>query len=422
MKLALLGADDQTLDLVREIGAYTPHEIVWGSELGTLEGAIRSLVPRMKAGEHWELLLGGTIADAVIVARHPDQEVRVEQLRKLLQAGVPTLVMHPICRSMLLAYELEMIRADTKTVILPYLPDRLHPVSQTFQGLFQTVARAAWEPEQILFDRYLIDRSRMAVTSQFARDVDLLQAICRPFDKMSAQGGSNEESAYANLSVQMTGEAGIPVRWNVMPAADVPCAKMTIIHTSGKITIDIVSDAAAWSVSPDNRTEPIPPLPAGVAMLAQFEQALRGEKAQAASWNDACRAIEMAETIERCLKRGRTVALHDEDFSEENTFKGTMTSLGCGLLVGGVVFAFFAALLQSFFKMIGFQAGAEFLNKWPYLLLAFMVIFLLLQGLLAVARPKEDGGHSEEPEANDDEAGKSEAQNPKSETNSNFEI
>jgi pilus assembly protein TadC len=72
------------------------------------------------------------------------------------------------------------------------------------------------------------------------------------------------------------------------------------------------------------------------------------------------------------------VELHQEDYTEESTFKGTMTSLGCGLLwisflvlVGGVIAAGFRAPLSDY---------------WPAALLAALVLFLILQ-LLRFAFP-----------------------------------
>ena len=52
-----------------------------------------------------------------------------------------------------------------------------------------------------------------------------------------------------------------------------------------------------------------------------------------AIWPDAARTIELAETIPRSVKRGRGIDLHQEEFSELGTFRGTMASLGCGIII-----------------------------------------------------------------------------------------
>jgi myo-inositol 2-dehydrogenase/D-chiro-inositol 1-dehydrogenase len=407
MRLALLGSDETTAELVREVAARTEHEIVWACELELREAEVRSATPGLKIVEHWELLLGGTVADAVIVARHTNEELRVEQLRKLLQAGVPTLVMHPICHSMLLAYELEMIRADTKTIILPYLPNRLRTVVATLAAMLSkneademksTVGRV----EQILFERVLADRSKESVVRQFATDVDLLQAICGELNRISAHGGPIAETAYANLAVQMSGAAEIPVRWTMAPVANQPGGQLTVVGANGRVVVHMPGDAFKWQLEQTGENQPTK-VEAGdwspvAAMLLELEQAISGTPSRSncnpisnsATWSEACRDIEMAETIDRCLKRGRTVDLHHEDFTEENTFKGTMTSLGCGLLVGGVSLAFAVAIAQGICKAFGWRAGAELFSKWPYLLLGCLFLFLVLQGLLVLTKKPDD--------------------------------
>jgi myo-inositol 2-dehydrogenase/D-chiro-inositol 1-dehydrogenase len=47
--------------------------------------------------------------------------------------------------------------------------------------------------------------------------------------------------------------------------------------------------------------------------------------------------MELAEAAARSLRRGRTVDLHYEEISEEASFKGVMTSLGCAVLLGILV-------------------------------------------------------------------------------------
>ncbi len=413
MRLALLGSDENTAELVREIAARTQHEIVWACELESREAEIRAAIPGVKIVEHWELLLGGTVADAVLVARHANEELRVEQLRKLLQAGVPTLVMHPICHSMLLAYELEMIRADTKTIILPYLPNRLRTAVATLatmltkneagltnEGGQEIENSPVGRVEQILFERVLADRSKESVVRQFATDVDLLQAVCGELNRISAHGGPIAETAYANLAVQMSGAAEIPVRWTIAPVANQPGGQLTVVGASGRVVVHMPGDAFKWQLEQIDENQPTK-VEAGdwspvAAMLSELERAISGTPIiKAATWSEACRDIEMAETIDRCLKRGRTVDLHHEDFTEENTFKGTMTSLGCGLLVGGVSLVFAVGIAQGICKAFGWRAGAELFGKWPYLLLGFLFLFLVLQGLLVLTKKPDDEGEME---------------------------
>ena len=90
--------------------------------------------------------------------------------------------------------------------------------------------------------------------------------------------------------------------------------------------------------------------------------------------------MELADTIERSLNKGRVVELHFEDYTEENTFKGTMTSLGCGVLLAGLVLMVVAAVAG--------RLGVRAADYWPFFLLAALVAFLLMQ-LLRFVLPGE---------------------------------
>jgi predicted dehydrogenase len=82
---------------------------------------------RARRFDGWEALLDSSVVDAVVVARGADDDRRADQLRKFIQAEVPLLVSHPVADSMLVYYELDMIRRETNCVVLPHLPQRRHP-------------------------------------------------------------------------------------------------------------------------------------------------------------------------------------------------------------------------------------------------------------------------------------------------------
>ena len=79
------------------------------------------------------------------------------------------------------------------------------------------------------------------------------------------------------------------------------------------------------------------------AAIETLAAAVEGEQV-APSWSDAARTVELAETVDTSLARGRTIDLHREDFTDIGTFKGTMTSLGCGLLIVGLALTVFVAV------------------------------------------------------------------------------
>ncbi|MBI3469100.1 MAG: hypothetical protein HY000_39350, partial [Planctomycetes bacterium] len=88
---------------------------------------------------------------------------------------------------------------------------------------------------------------------------------------------------------------------------------------------------------------------------------------------------ELAEGVERSLLKGRTIEIQREDHSEQGTFKGMMTSVGCGLLMISLLVVLAAALASG----LGFQQ----FRFWPYLLLGVLGAFLLMQ-LLQLVIPR----------------------------------
>src|SRR5262249_13271923 len=110
--------------------------------------------------------------------------------------------------------------------------------------------------------------------------------------------------------------------------------------------------------------------------VAQLELALAG-RPSVPTWPDACRDVELSEAIARSLTKGRTIELHDEEHSEHGTFKGTMTSVGCGLLVASLVVLLVAAALAQI-------TGQSIFGYAPYFILGMLGLFLLVQSLKLV--------------------------------------
>jgi hypothetical protein len=139
------------------------------------------------------------------------------------------------------------------------------------------------------------------------------------------------------------------------------------------------------------------PTAAGLA-LDQLATALDGVAIQP-DWTEAARTVELAETIDRSLARGRTIDLHNEEFSDIGTFKGTMASIGCGLLLVGLLIIVLAAIVRTLAVEFGFKKLANALSIWPYVLLAVLGVYLLLQFLVFVGkapdRRKSDTGEAE---------------------------
>jgi len=377
MKFALLGLDEDALQLARAVTESAEHELAWlcAYEAGPphLVESLRSVAQSAKVAEDWAVLCEPGAVDAVIVARSGDEDARADALRRLVQQKVPVLAVHPVADSMLVYYELDMIRSETNCVMMPYLPARWHPAAQRIAGWLAPGAEGELgTTEQLVVERHMHDRSKRTVLDHFARDVDLIRSACGEINRIGAMGVGADELAYANLNVHTSGPRGIPVRWSVAPVDQAAEGRISIIGSRGRALLTMPPNGP-WKIRLPGKDEPAqayadwsPPNEA----IRRFSRAVTGET-PSPDWIDAARSVELAEAVERSLRKGRTLELHFEDFTEEGTFKGTMTSVGCGLLVGGLVLMVMIAVLDTL--------GVPWLGNWPVLLLGLMGLFLILQ-------------------------------------------
>jgi predicted dehydrogenase len=411
MKLALLGADDATPGLLRHALEHGRHEIVLlteqdfaGNETESI-GRLRAMAPPRTPEMGWESLLHGRTVNAVIVARGPDQELRADELRKLVQAGVPMLVAHPVLDSMLVYYELDMIRRESGCVIVPNMPWRWHPaVAQLAAWIAAGDESPLGVVGQAAFERTLRHRDKPSVAAQFARDVDLIRATCGDVTKLAALGSPTDVATYSNIGVQMSGPGPTVVRWSMGPVEDAPRGRLTFVGQRGKAILHM-SESDAWRLETrcdgQEDTESFLQWNAAEAALEELAAAIEGDP-PSPDWPQAARAVELAEAIERSLARGRTIELHNEEFTDIGTFKGTMTSIGCGLLLVGLCAMLGVGIVELIARKQGAIKLADALRFWPYWLVGFLIVFLLLQLILKLAAPG-DSGKPGEPRGNDEQ-------------------
>ncbi len=395
MKLALLGIDEAIVSLAKAAMRTGHDQIVMVDALADRAREISAIAPNAKLVADWEAMLDTTQVDAVLIAA--DQStMRIEQLRRLIQAGIPVLVAHPVSLSMLECYELEMIRGETQSVVLPYLPARWHPaVADICVMVDEAAASVIGSVEQVIFERFMADRSRQAVLEQFARDADLLQFIAGDATKLHALGsatGGALAGPYPNLGVQVTSGNGLVCRWNVAPVEERPCGQLILVGAKGKAILSMPDDHTPWRLTTrttrESTADDFPEWDPAATALEKFAVARDGNEVDP-SWSEAARTVELAETIDMSLKRGRTIDLHHEEFSDIGTFKGTMASTGCALLLAGLFLVVLVAIADVIAAQAGWNQLAGVLHQWPFLLLGVFGSFLLLQLLLLVGKPRQ---------------------------------
>lgn len=397
MKLGLLGIDDQIAPIVAAARRRGDDiAMVCDVAAGSPHAALLDGLPR---ADSWEALVDPRSTDAVLVGGDGWNELRAEGVRKLVQAGRTLVLSQPLELSMLWAYEIDMIRKDSGARLIPVLPDRLQPFLERLKEAIEAGLAGAGSLgplESIECQRRLRDRSRERVLGQLARDADLLRVLVGDPRRLSTLGGGETDAAWGTLAVGLTGAANLPVRWRVA-RGESPGLSITLVGGSGSLTVDIpADDAAEWTLTAE---------PGGRVERATFDRAATilgllegsssgGTNVAPAMWDDAARAIELAETVPRSLVKGRAIDLHQEEFSELGTFKGTMASLGCAIVLGGLFVLLLATLVGGIAREAGWEFGERIAGVWPVAVLVVLGAFLLLQllPLLIGSNPPDRGG------------------------------
>lgn len=228
-------------------------------------------------------------------------------------------------------------------------------------------------------------RDRQGVQRLFTRDVALMRAILGDLNKISAMGPRADAPTWGNLSVQMTSSDQALVRWSLQPADDWSGGKLTLFGDAGQATLEMPARAGPWSlvVKPaSSLSQTFLEWNEAEAVIEEFVRVFQGEPA-APTWQDACRDVETAATVERSLARGKTIELHEDEVSEEATFKGMMAVGGCGVLLLGLLALLVAATVEGL--QLPFRHHLWW-RLWPLYVLAPILVFLLLQPLRLVFR------------------------------------
>jgi hypothetical protein len=410
MKLALIGADEDALALAAWAVVQGGHDLVAAYDSEACSRQLQAIVPRVALSENWEELFLESSADAVIVGRGGKEaaaranidpaERRADQLRKLVQAAVPMIVGCPACEA-IVGFEIEMIRRDTQSILVPFVPGASQPAISPLQDLVSAGEQSPiGKVEQVSLEREQVDRSRGTVLVALARDVTLLRKIIGTIQTVSASGPSKtigrdplgpkpkELPSLANLNVHFGGDEGLAARWSMGPALTGDIARLTIIGQRGKAIVTMPR-GAPWQLAVSGVTATEDSLPAHDEAAFTFKElthAMAEARPDDDAWLAVCRDQEAAEAVDRSLARGRTIELFNEEHTEEESFKGVMAMGGCLLLMMALGVLFIAVVVEGL--RLPMRTWPLW-RLWPFYLLVPIVAFLLLQLLQLVVR-RED--------------------------------
>lgn len=364
MNFSLLGADEESLQLAAAAVA-AGHSLVWQGDLESARAEPPEWLAPTDDAEQWEDLLIADAAEAIIIGRGTrSEELRIRQLQELARLGRPMLVTFPLFDSVLTYFEVDMSRTEGKSILQHYNPLRWASTLRDAPTSSTTGHPQYGAVEQIAATRWLANRSRTEVLRHFARDVDLLGQVASKLNRIGAHAATGATADYSALSVQLLGSTERPVRWSVEPPEDAEGLALTFICERGRETLCFDAEGRLVNGAGD---------PAGAA-IARFVADIEAGADAASTWPDALHAMELTDSIEISLRRGRMIDVHDQQLTEQLAFKGTMAAAGCGLLMLLVP----ATLLAGW---IAGLVGIPIAEYWPHVLLLVLTLFLGVQFL-----------------------------------------
>lgn len=338
MKLALVGADPELVRIAHWIHSESDHRVIAIHNAGRFEEELFSLFPKVRPGEDWHALLANDAVDAALISRRPDDDnqllQRADQLKKMIDAKVPLLVMHPACLS-IDAIECEMIRRDTQCIIVPFLPFCDHPAFQTLKKIVGSEESDIGPIEQVVVERFAQDRERAPVLNAFSCDAVLFAELIGPIRQVGAMSTDQGNLGFANLSVNLTGKSLKSGRWSISPVDDFSGSRLTVIGLHGKAELEMPIDSLAYRLTLAGTLQETPNWgfsQACESTLNQLEDQVRERFYSTKGWDLVRHGLEVGDNAEQSCRRRRTIEILGEEPTEEDTFKAIMTAGGCFML------------------------------------------------------------------------------------------
>ena len=381
MRFALLGSGAEAMELAQAVERHADHRLAAISE-STAPGT--DATPRVT----WESLLNPEVAEAVIVGHADEPDRRTEQLRQLVQASVPMILVHPACEA-IVGYELDMIRHDTECIMIPYSPGLAHPAIHAIGQLVRQPNEAPLgKLEQLLLERRLTERGREGILRQLAQDAFVIRQILGNVEQLTALGPTPGQADYASLNVHFSGSSEVLARWSIDTTEQQAGARMCLLGSEDRATIELGASGGvqSWEIPGVALSEEtVTPWDGPAAAIDSLVQGVAGRETLP-TWDAACRAADLADTVDVSLRRGRTIDVHTQPCTEEDTFKGVMAIGGCGallltlavILVLAVVESFNIAFLDHPFWQ-QYPWRILYWRNWPFYLLGLLTFFLSLQ-------------------------------------------
>ncbi|HXG11386.1 MAG TPA: hypothetical protein VNK04_16650 [Gemmataceae bacterium] len=368
MRFALLGSHPDGLEMACALVEAGGHQLIAYSSPSVPADYIRRWGPTARPVGDLEEVLADPAVEAVVVAGSPAN--RPYQLRRALQSERHVLCVHPADQSPDLGYEAAMIQGDTKCILLPLLPEALHPGVRRLAellhdpegpiGALQLIEMERRSPEAVLLD------TGTAGYKPALPGWDVLRRLGGEIAEVFALTGGDEVIADKPLLLAGRFESGGLFQAALLPRQGQAHYRLTVIGNRGRAELLFPLGwpgpaFLSWTDPAGERQEEAwdvwDPWP---ALVEVFDQAANQK---VLSWQDEVRCLELDDAARRSVERRRASALEYQEASEEVGFKGTMTLVGCGLLWGVLLLL----VLSRWFPWLG------------WVIVPLLLVFLALQ-------------------------------------------
>ena len=387
MRFALLGNHIDGLEMTSALVASGRHELICFA-VTTLDPIHRRRWPENARQVHdLEEILADPAVELVVVASGPAN--RPAHLRRALQSERHVVCVHPADQTPEIAYEAGMIQQDTRHALLPLLPAAFHPAFLRLKeflgghpalGVFRLLEVERWTTGAVLLNADSSDQ----------------KPSVPGWDVLRALGGQVAEVAALAPAEELT--ADVPVllvgrfeQLGMFQATFVPNQpeerwRLRLVGSAGQVELLFPLGTPgpaflSWREGGELREESWDAWDPWPTMVEIVEEAVaethrQGPRSRTPtgrlSWQDEIRCQELDDAARRSVARRRSSLLEYPEASEEVSFKGTMTLLGCGLLWTII----FLAILSRPFPWLGWAV------------VPLLAIFLGMQLLRWVIPPK----------------------------------
>ncbi len=350
MRFALVGDHADGLAVIRALTATGNHQLVlYGGPILGAEYLKRFGLEPLRKHDLEEILAIPDI-DALVIASPP--AVRGVHLRRALQSEHHVLCVHPCAPSADLAYEMALIQGDTRRLLMPILPLLVHPA---WQKLREITARSGaarileftWIGEGDLFLPADEPEPRPELPGW-----ELWRLLAGEIVEIFAQTPAEDVLPDDALAVSGRFASGTLLHGTFLPR-----------HHQTSLRIRMVFAQETWEMEfPDGwpgparlrgpvetleypTFDPWPgvaqmwdsalaalPVPKPGQLPAQSTSACLTSPTPRLTWLDEIRGLELDDNVRRSLRYRRAYLLDLQEASEEASFKGTMTLVGCSLI------------------------------------------------------------------------------------------